>query len=517
MLHTIRLVALSGWQAVETGFDRLFGARANPLRHLGALGFLLFWIVAASGIYLYAVLDTSVEGVYQSIEHLSREQWYFGGVIRSLHRYASDGFLLVMVLHLVRELLHGRLHGFRWFTWVSGVPLLWLSLAAGVVGFWIVWDRLAQFSAIASMEWLDALRLFAEPLTRNFLTPGAVNDRLFSLLVFLHIGLPLLVLLGLWIHIQRISRPDTRPASPLTWGTLAALIVLSVAAPVQSLPAADLAIAPAELKLDWFYLAPNALIYRWSPAALWWLAAGVTVVLVTLPWMPRHRRQPVAVVDPANCNGCERCFADCPYAAITMQPRADGGQGAGLAVVDPALCASCGICAGACPSSTPFRSVAELISGIDMPQLPIGQLRSRLEVQVARLRGKAKVVVFGCDHAADVRPLQAADTAVTSLICIGQLPPSFVEYALREGADGVLVTGCSECDCAFRLGNAWTEQRLRGEREPHLRRTVSARELRVVWAGRDRARIERELAQFREQLVHEDAVTQPQVEGGGCA
>ena len=100
MFHTIRSAALSGLQAVEAFFDRLFGARANPWRHLGALGFLLFWIVAASGIYLYAVLDTSVVGVYQSIEHLSRVQWYFGGVVRSLHRYASDAFVLVMVLHL---------------------------------------------------------------------------------------------------------------------------------------------------------------------------------------------------------------------------------------------------------------------------------------------------------------------------------------------------------------------------------------------------------------------------------
>jgi coenzyme F420-reducing hydrogenase delta subunit/ferredoxin len=232
--------------------------------------------------------------------------------------------------------------------------------------------------------------------------------------------------------------------------------------------------------------------------------------------MPRERRQPVAVVDPENCNGCERCVADCPYAAITMQPRFDTREGARLPVVDPHLCASCGICAGACPSSTPFRSIAELVSGIDMPQLPIGQLRSRLKVQVARLRGRTKVVVFGCDHAADVRPLQAPDTAVASLLCTGQLPPSFVEYALREGAGGVLVTGCRECDCAFRLGDTWTEQRLRSEREPHLRRTVSSRQLRVVWAGSDRARIERELAQFREQLVQGDVVIQADAESG-CA
>ena len=39
--------------SIERLFDRAFGAGANPLRHLGALGFLLFWILAASGIYLY--------------------------------------------------------------------------------------------------------------------------------------------------------------------------------------------------------------------------------------------------------------------------------------------------------------------------------------------------------------------------------------------------------------------------------------------------------------------------------
>jgi coenzyme F420-reducing hydrogenase delta subunit/Pyruvate/2-oxoacid:ferredoxin oxidoreductase delta subunit len=562
-LDLVRPVLLrDSLQRVEAGFDRAFGPRANPWRHLGALGFLLFWIVGASGVYLYVVFDTSVQGAYASVQHLSREQWWFGGIVRSLHRYASDGFVLVLLLHLAREWIYGRHRAFRWFTWVSGVPLLWLALAAGVVGFWLVWDELAQFSAIATAEWLDWLGLFAEPLTRNFLRPDSVDDRLFSLLVFLHIGLPLLLLLGMWVHIKRLTHPDTRPSAALTWGTLAALTLLSVALPVQSGAPADLSRVPHALAIDWFYLAPNAAMYAWSPGALWLVAAGVTVLLVTLPWLPRARPQPVAKVDPANCNGCGRCFVDCPYAAITIEhrttgtiehrtigtiehrttgtiehrttgtiehrttgtiehrttgtiehrttgtiesrttgePRVAGAIAArtdvkrepGLAVVDPALCASCGVCAGSCPSSTPFRSIAELVTGIDLPQLPIGQLRSRLKCQIARLKGEVKLVVFGCDHAADVRALQRADTATMGLLCSGQLPPAFVEYALRQGADGVVVTGCGECDCAFRLGNTWTEQRLRGQREPHLRRTVSPAELRVVWAS----------AQQRDRLAH---------------
>jgi coenzyme F420-reducing hydrogenase delta subunit/ferredoxin len=515
MFETLRLFALSRLQAVEAWFDGMFGARCNPWRHLGALGFLLFWIVAATGVYLYAVLDTSVDGVYQSIEQLARDQWYLGGLIRSLHRYAADAFMAVMLLHVVKELIYGRFHGFRWFSWISGVPLLWLALFAGIVGFWLVWDQLAQFSAIASMEWLDWLGMFAEPLVRNFLRAESVNDRFFSLLVFLHIGLPLLLLLGLWIHIQRVARPDTRTAPALTWGTLLALLALSLSLPVQSMTPADLAIAPRELPVDWFYLAPNALMYQWSPAVLWFVAGAVTLLLVTLPWMPRRKPQPVAQVDPANCNGCGRCYVDCPYSAVTMRERTDSRKYARIAVVDGDLCASCGICAGSCPSSTPFRSIAELVSGIDMPQLPIGQLRSRLKCSIARLKGEVKIVVFGCDRAADVRTLQRPDTAALSLMCSGQLPPAFVEYALRQGADGVMVTGCSECDCAYRLGNTWTHERLRREREPHLRRTVASTELRVLWAGsRDQALVSTELDTFRDELDKRKRGELPPHEGG---
>ena len=84
---------------IEGCFDRWFGPRLNPWRHLGALGFFLFWIVAASGLYVYALFDTSASGAYSSVEYMTREQWYAGGLMRSLHRYASDAFVVVMLLH----------------------------------------------------------------------------------------------------------------------------------------------------------------------------------------------------------------------------------------------------------------------------------------------------------------------------------------------------------------------------------------------------------------------------------
>jgi coenzyme F420-reducing hydrogenase delta subunit len=184
-----------------------------------------------------------------------------------------------------------------------------------------------------------------------------------------------------------------------------------------------------------------------------------------------------------------------------MQPRAGGKPGQQHALVMAGLCASCGICAGACPSSTPFRSDEQLVTGIDMPQLTVNRLRPQLEAALARLTGERRVVVFGCDCAADVKVLAAPDVAVFSLLCTGQLPPSFVEYALRSGADGILITGCRAGDCQYRLGNTWTSERLERKREPHLRANVAPQRVRLAWySAGEEAALRRELERFHAAL-----------------
>ena len=496
----LRGALLCGLQALERCFDRVFGNAANPLRHLGALGFFLFWIVAASGIYLFIFFDTGIELAYRSVDALSERQPYAGGVLRSLHRYASDAFVVVVLLHLAKEFLHGRYAGFRWFSWLTGVPLIWFMFASGVTGYWLVWDRLAQFVAIATTEWFDWLVIFGEPLTRNFLLAESVNSRFFTLMVFLHIGVPLVLLLGMFVHIQRVNHADVMPARALGWGMLAAMLVLALALPATSLAPADPARIASMQALDWFYLFAYPLLYAWSPAALWALAFVCTLLLAVLPLLARA---PVAVparVDPDNCNGCSRCFDDCPYGAVVMRELAGGTPGLRQALVLPALCASCGICAGSCPSSTPFRRDGALVTGIDMPQLPVQMLRERLDAVLAN--GKARIVVFVCEGAASSNAFAADDIAVIELICVGQLPPSFIEYALRNGADGIFINACPGGDCRFRLGERWLHERLDGTREPHLRATVSRQRVRVAGLGAgEEKKMHDEIERLRAQLA----------------
>ena len=66
--------------------------------------------------------------------------------------------------------------------------LLWFLYACGISGYWLVWDRLAQYIAVVTAEWFDWLPLFGESIARNFLDSATVSDRFFSLMFFMHLG-----------------------------------------------------------------------------------------------------------------------------------------------------------------------------------------------------------------------------------------------------------------------------------------------------------------------------------------
>ena len=112
---------------------------------------------------------------------------------------------------------------------------------------------------------------------------------------------------------------------------------------------------------------------------------------------------------------------------------------------------------------------------------PINAMRSQLVGGLAAMQARHRFVVIGCDQGPSVAQYAAADVLPLSLICTGMLPPAFVEYALRAGAAGVVITGCQEGDCSFRFGQRWTEQRLHGQREPHLRQATPQDRWRLVW------------------------------------
>ena len=502
-MDLLRLPLRFAFDRAERGLALVFPPQWNPLLNLGALGFFFYWIITASGIYVYVFFDTGVTQAYDSIEYMTHDQWYAAGVMRSLHRYASDGLIVVMLLHLIREFALDRYRGVRWFSWITGVPVLIMVYVAGITGYWMGWDRLGQYVAIVTTEWLDHLPIFGEPIARNFLSPDMLESRFFTLMVFMHIAIPLIALILLWVHLQRVTKPRINPPRGLAVGVMTSLLALSLVHPALSQGPADLAMVPGTLGLDWFYLPLYPILETWPGPITWGGAGVILLVFCSIPWLPPMLKPPVAEVNLENCNGCTRCSNDCPYNAISMHVRSDGLPFESEAVVNPSMCVSCGICVGACPTATPFRRASELVSGIDLPDANVADLRLEVERACQTSNGKNRILMFGCRHGVSMSGLDQENVCTVSLRCIGQLPPSFIDYVLsKKLADGVVLTGCSENSCYARFGARWTDARVARERDPQLRRRVPRERLRILWAGRaGRGRLDNLLRDFTADLA----------------
>ncbi|MCR4282650.1 MAG: 4Fe-4S binding protein, partial [Bauldia sp.] len=407
-------------------------------------------------------------------------------------------------LHLLREFALDRYRGAHWFSWLTGGSIIWFVYISGITGYWLVWDSLAQYVAIVSAELLDWLPIFGEPIARNFLTPESLSGRFFTLMVFLHIAVPLLLLLMMWIHIRRISRPQINPPRLLMGMVLAALLAVSLWKPALSQGPADLSRVAGEVGIDWYYLPLYPLADRWPRGAIWALLGGFTLIVLVMPWLPPLKRPRAAVVNLDHCNGCSRCVEDCPYEAIRLVPRTDGLPFPSQAEVNPDLCVGCGICMGACPSSTPFRRVGDFVTGIDLPDLPLKTLRERTIAAAATLSGPVRILVLACDHGAAGGRDNRHGGSIVTMPCVAMAPPSFIDFIIsRHLADGVAIAGCAERSCYNRLGVEWTKARVAGERDSYLRARVPRQRLAMIWADPSEGRRFRaELAAFAESVAN---------------
>jgi len=479
------------WRRIDASFQRLNGRLSpsvNPLAQTGAVANATFLVALVSGALLLIWYSSSVHTAYSSLEGMP----FLGQLTRSLHRYSSDACMLFVMLHAFQLLAARRYAGARWLAWVSGIVLLGSLWLDGWLGYWLVWDDRAAAIALGSAHMLDVVPIFADPLSRSFLTDAGVNSLLFFVVFFAHMLVPAGMGAALLVHILRLSRSRFLPGRALWGWILASLVIVSLVLPARSSAPAQMADLPAGYSLDAFYMLPLLLTDRLSGGALWALTLLGVAVVTTVPWWMVRRRAPVPAVIEQRCNGCSRCATDCPYNAIQMVTREDGKPE--LSVIDPGKCVGCGICIGSCNSTA-----------VAYPPLEAEDVRRRLD---RWLDGSGERIAFVCAQcsgaelvvdSASGRCPDLPGWRVLPVPCVGWVHPLMIERAARHGASTVLLAGCAGGDPFYRLGGALTGERLEGQREPALRRERLGEATVVHQAGGTRADLIRAAAELRPQ------------------
>ncbi len=487
-------------QWAEALLDRLVSPSLNPLYHSGTIAVFSLAVATVTGLYLFVFYRVGTEAAHRSIEGIMAHPLGIGALMRSLHRYASDAAILAAALHGLKMLLDDRFWGARWIGWVSGLSLLSLVWVTGATGYWLVWDVQAQILSVTTAKLLDVLPIFGEPLVRTFVDSERIQTFLFFLVLFAHISIPFLLGAAYWFHVMRLSRARFMPPRVVLWVTGAALVVASLVRPAVSGPPADLSRLPGLVPIDWFYFFYFPLT-RLDPKVGGALTFGAGLVAVALPWLLRGPAPARARVDNPACTGCTRCWKDCPYEAIVMVPRQEGGRYKQVAVVNPAKCVGCGICVGACDS-------AGILLG-DQPVSVLGEAVTwRLRAASAAGEGPP-VVVYACRLMGRLGETLSADgslagvpgVTVMGLPCVGMLHPEMITKTLSAGARGVFVAGCMPENCSAREGSRWLAERLSGRRLPSLKGLPEGRLVVRWYAPVEVDRFLRDLAAFQRRLA----------------
>jgi ferredoxin/coenzyme F420-reducing hydrogenase delta subunit len=479
--------------AVDGACNRLYGWKYNPLYQSGTLATALLLLLLITGLWL--IFFYRVGAPYASVESITARPW-LAGWVRAVHRYASDAAIVAIVVHAIRLFAQKRSWGARTMAWVSGVVLLGLTLVSGWTGYVMVLDVFGEAIAREGARMLDALPIFSEPISRAFTGERPLPSAFFFLNLFAHVGIPLGMLVVIWLHTSRLARLTLLPPRRLLWAMVGLLVVLAVVRPLDMAPAPNPFERPASIPADWFYAFWLPVTRRLSAGGALLLAVSTFILPLLVPTLTRRQGEaakPKSVVDESICVGCWQCSKDCPYEAITMLPRSDG-RADHVARVNPDRCVSCGICAGSCPPM-----------GVGPPGRTGRDQLARVREFIAR-EAADRIVVICCEHGAwSLRGrIEAEGARVYPVDCAGSVHTSVIELLVRSGRPGVLTLACPPRDCWNREGPKWLAERMYEEREAELQARVDRRRVRLAYAsaGDGRDAIEA-LRDFRASLVAE--------------
>jgi quinol-cytochrome oxidoreductase complex cytochrome b subunit len=264
----------------------------KPVTTLGLgiiLGFL-FLVMVLTGVILMVYYTPSIETAYQSVKDIM----YIvpgGRIIRNMHRWASQGLVIVVFLHMVRVFYTGSYLGNRSLNWVIGVVMLIVVLLSNFSGYLLPWDQLAYWAvtigsniAASARELTDLLGVthafdpggFLKKLLIGGETVGQpALSRFFALHV---IFLPLTMLILMGVHFWRIrkdgglGRPvevDNETASSSKWyawpvvmwtelgiliGVVLVLLLIALVADAPLLERANPAFPENPAKAPWYFL-----------------------------------------------------------------------------------------------------------------------------------------------------------------------------------------------------------------------------------------------------------------------
>nr|YP_010995020.1 cytochrome b [Artemia parthenogenetica]WOZ14028.1 cytochrome b [Artemia parthenogenetica] len=275
--------------------------------NFGSLLGLCLIIQIITGLFLAMHYTASVDLAFSSVAHICRDVNY-GWLLRTIHANGASFFFICIYFHIGRGMYYGSFHYFE--TWMTGIALLFLVMAAAFLGYVLPWGQMSFWGATVITNLVSAVPHIGNDVVQwlwgGFAVDNPTLTRFFTfhfLIPFLVAGLTMIHLL--FLHQSGSNNPlginanvDKLPFHPYftikdTVGFMILvflLVALSLTNPYllgdpdNFIPANPL-VTPAHIQPEWYFLFAYAIL-RSIPNKLGGVIALVSsiLILISLPF-----------------------------------------------------------------------------------------------------------------------------------------------------------------------------------------------------------------------------------------
>jgi ubiquinol-cytochrome c reductase cytochrome b subunit len=174
-------------------------------RFFGALLLVLLVLLLLSGAFMAFYYSPAPGSAYDSVDYALFTVPY-GDIIKGIHHYGWNLFLIVLGVHLVRAFLVGAYKPPRQLVWVSGVMILLLVPTFIITGDLLPWDQKGYWSTQVRLSIIGSMPVIGDFIVR--LLQGGPLTGIVALTRFyvLHIlFLPVLLVFLIVIHFHFLN------------------------------------------------------------------------------------------------------------------------------------------------------------------------------------------------------------------------------------------------------------------------------------------------------------------------
>jgi cytochrome b6 len=180
--------------------------RVRATYYLGSISFLLFAILAITGVLLMFYYHPAAPQAYRDMKDL-RFVVSNGVFLRNLHRLAAQLMVAAVFAHMFHVFYRGGYKPPHEFNWVVGVVLLLVTLFLSYTGYLLPWDQLAFWAITVGSNIISAMPVFGKYVRFQLLGGNVVGENALLRFYVLHcVVLPLVAVFFIAIHFWRVQK-----------------------------------------------------------------------------------------------------------------------------------------------------------------------------------------------------------------------------------------------------------------------------------------------------------------------